>query len=142
MGNGPSIHDCAAQLPNRHRRPQPHLAGRRLRPFRANGFDGNLLRGAGHAYANPDAYAYTYTYPYPNPNAHAHAYTYTNAYSDGDTDAYTDTGADHAARAWLQNTRPAKGGPLLEWADLGFHRHLSQRGVDCHRGERRWFLHR
>ena len=59
-----------------------------------------------------------------------------------DTNAYTDTGADHAARAWLQSARPANGGPLLEWADLGLHRHLSQRRVDCHRAEPRWFLYR
>jgi hypothetical protein len=54
-------------------------------------------------------------------DAHTHpntdAYPYTDCNSDSYT--YTDTGADHAARAWLQSARPANGGPLLEWADLG-----------------------
>jgi hypothetical protein len=60
-----------------------------------------------------------------NANGDGHSYCNCNANSDGygygDCNAYTytDTGADHAARKWLQNTRPAKGGPLLEWADLG-----------------------
>jgi len=62
---------------------------------------------------HPDAYAYFHAYTYTN----AYTYTYTNAYTN--TYAYTDTGADHAARKWLQSARPAKGGPLLEWADLG-----------------------
>jgi hypothetical protein len=50
-----------------------------------------------------------------------HTYTNSNTYADcnSDADTYTDAGADHAARAWLQSARPANGGPLLEWADLG-----------------------
>jgi hypothetical protein len=79
---------------------------------------------------NADTNAYAYTYTYPDADCNSDAYT------------YTDTGTDHAARAWLQSARPANGGPLLEWADLGFHRHLSQRRVDCHRAEPRWFLYR
>src|SRR6266536_115406 len=81
-----------------------------------------------------------------HPDADAHtdpdAYPYPNTYADSNAYAYTHTGADHAARACLQSARPANGGPLLEWADLGFHRHLSQRRIDCHRAERWWFLYR
>ena len=66
-------------------------------------------------------------------NCHIHAYTYTNTYT---------TGADHSARAWLQSARPANGGPLLEWIELGCRRHLSQRRVDCHRAGPKWFLYR
>ena len=68
-----------------------------------------------NSHTNPDANANTHTHPdadaHTNPDTYA--YTYTYAYTD------TDTGADHAARAWLQSARPANGGPLLEWADLG-----------------------
>src|SRR5206468_7551890 len=89
-----------------------------------------------------------------NPDCNGNGYVYSNAYGYGDRDSnsnrnansdgygYGNTGADHAARAWLQSARPANGRPLLEWADLGFHRHLSQRRVDCHRAEPRWFLYR
>jgi hypothetical protein len=54
-------------------------------------------------------------------DAHTHPNTDAYPYTDCNSDAYsyTDTGADHAARAWLQSARPANGGPLLEWADLG-----------------------
>src|SRR6266487_384629 len=90
----------------------------------------------GNSHTNPNTDAHTHTYTYTNANTN----TYTDCNSDSDT--YTYAGADHAARAWLQSARPANGGPLLEWADLGLHRHLSQRGVDCHRAERRWFLYR
>jgi hypothetical protein len=75
-------------------------------------------------------------------NAISDVYTDADAISDVYTYTYADTGADHAARAWLQSARPANGGPVLEWADLGFHRHLSQRRFDCHRAEPGWFLYR
>ena len=39
-----AIRHCAAQLPDRHGRHDQDLAGRRLCPYGANGFDGNLLR--------------------------------------------------------------------------------------------------
>src|SRR6266496_487161 len=85
-------------------------------------------------HTNPDTHA--------NANAYTNAYTNTHPYADAYSYTDADTGADHAARAWLQSARPANGGPLLEWADLGLHRHLSQRRVHCHRAERRWCLHR
>src|SRR6266487_5484090 len=91
-----------------------------------------------NADCNGNGYVYSNAYGYGDRNANSDGYGYCNAY----TYTYTDTGADHAARAWLQSARPANGGPLLEWADLGLHRHLSQRRVNCHRAERRWCLHR
>jgi hypothetical protein len=91
-----------------------------------------------NSHTNPDTDAHTHTYTYTYPDA----YPYTNTYADCNAYTYTHTGADHAARAWLQSAWPANGGPLLEWADLGFHRHLSQRHVDCHRAEPGWFLYR
>jgi hypothetical protein len=83
----------------------------------------------------PDWNSHTNPYTDAHTNADAYTYThaYTNTYADCNSYTYTHTGADHAARAWLQSARSANGGPLLEWADLGFHRHLSQRRVDCHR---------
>ncbi len=54
-----------------------------------------------------------------NADAYSHAYTNTNAYTDCNAYSYTYARADHAARACLQSARPANGGPLLEWADLG-----------------------
>jgi hypothetical protein len=89
-----------------------------------------------NSHTNADAYTYAYSHTDPD--------TYTNAYADcnADSHTYTDAGADHAAGAWLQSARPANGGPLLEWAELGFHRHLSQRRVDCHRAGPRGFLYR
>ena len=55
----------------------------------------------------------------PDSNANTHTHPDADAHTNPDTYAYPDTGADHAARAWLQSARPANGGPLLEWADLG-----------------------
>ena len=64
---------------------------------------------------NPDRNADANTHTHPDADAHTNPDT--NAYTN--TNTYTDTGADHTARAWLQSARPANGGPLLEWADLG-----------------------
>ena|SRR6266496_1753364 len=89
-----------------------------------------------NAHSYPDANTYSNAHANTDPDAHA------NTDCNSDADTYTYAGADHAARAWLQSARPANGGPLLEWADLGLHRHLSQRRVNCHRAERRWCLHR
>ena len=69
--------------------------------------------GYSYSYANAYGYSYGYTYSYSS--------TFTHTYSYGDCNAYTYTyaRADHAARAWLQNTWPANGGPLLERGHLG-----------------------
>ncbi len=70
-------------------------------------------------HAHPDAD--THTDPDADTHTNPDAYTdaYTNTYADCNAYTYTYARADHAARAWLQSARPAKGGPLLEWADLG-----------------------
>jgi hypothetical protein len=65
----------------------------------------------GHSYSYANAYGYSYSYTY------SYSSTFTHTYSYGDCNAYT--ARDHVARAWLQSARPADGGPLLEWGDLG-----------------------
>jgi hypothetical protein len=89
--------------------------------------------GHSDSYANAYGYSYSYTYTYSS--------TFTHTYSYGDCNAYTYSYA-HAAGAWLQSARPADGGPLLEWGHHGERRHLSERCVDRHRTERRWYLYR
>jgi hypothetical protein len=66
-----------------------------------------------NSHTNSDTDAHTNANTDPNTDAHTNPDADCNAYT------YTHTGADHAARAWLQSARPANGGPLLEWADLG-----------------------
>src|SRR5436190_20288487 len=89
-----------------------------------------------HAYPNSNCDCYVYS------NADCDGHGHGNSNGNSDSDTYTHARADHAARAWLQSARPANGGPLLEWADLGEHRHLSQRCVDCQGAEPGWFLYR
>src|SRR5262249_26252244 len=88
-----------------------------------------------HTYGDCNSYgdSYSYSHSYSHSYCHIHAYTYTDAYT---------TGADHSARAWLQSARPSNGGPFLEWVELRWHRHLSQRRVHSHRAGPRWFLYR
>src|SRR5256885_4927198 len=93
----------------------------------------------------PDCKSHTYGDGNVHADANCDGNVHTYATCDGNVHRNADantTGADHAARAWLQSARPANSGPLLEWADLGFHRHLSQRRFDCHRAEPGWCLHR
>jgi hypothetical protein len=76
-------------------------------------------RSWANAHTNAYAYTYTYTYPNANPDAYTNTYADCNAY----TYAHSDTGADHAARAWLQNTRLQKvdlfwSGPTSGFIDI------------------------
>ena len=58
--------------------------------------------------------------PTPTPTPTAYAYAYGYAYADCNADAYSHTGADHSARAWLQGARSAKGGPFWSGPTSGF----------------------
>ncbi len=85
---------------------------------------------------NTDTYADAHT----DSNTYCDTYAYT--YCNADTDAYSDTGADHAQCARLQGAGAAGGGPLLEWSYFEQHRYLSQRRTDCHCAEHPRVLHR
>ena len=89
MVNRHAIRHCAAQLPDRHGRHDQDLAGRRLCPYRANGFDGKVLRWWGIANANGNSYSHAYGHT----NAHAYANGCCNRYSYSNSDSYSDRNA-------------------------------------------------
>ena len=74
-----------------------------------------------HTNADCNGYVYSNAYGYGDRDSNSNRNANSDGYGYGNTDAnaYTDTDPDHAAREWLQSARPANGGPLLEWADLG-----------------------
>jgi len=79
---GSGVHDCAAQLPHRHRRHDQDLAGRRLRQYWCPGsLDGNLLprRWNSNANRNRDSHSYGNGYCYCDSYSNGHAETYTLA---------------------------------------------------------------
>jgi hypothetical protein len=99
--NRHAIRHGAAQLPDRHGRHDQGLAGRRLCPYRANGFDGKVLRrwwGIANAYCNSDSYSHAhshancdsdgYAYTDSYANCHSNSYAYTDSYANCDTSSY------------------------------------------------------
>jgi len=81
--------------------------------------DASVVDALGNGGSDADADAATHANADADADANANANTNANTDCNSNSDTYTNTGADHAARAWLQSARPANGGPLLEWADLG-----------------------
>ena len=68
------------------------MAGRRLCPYRANGFDGNLLRRWGIiANANGNTYCHS--------NSNCYCYCYGHRISNGDTTARNSSYANTASSA-------------------------------------------
>jgi hypothetical protein len=92
---GPGVHDRAAQLPHRYRWHDEDLAGRRLCPYRANGFDGKVLRrwwGIANAYCNSDSYCHSDGHA--NTDGNANGYSYSNTYCHADGHTNTDGNAN------------------------------------------------
>ena len=111
---GSCVYDCAAQFPHRHRRHDQDLVGRRLCAYRADGFDGKILRRRrftdsdgytngdnnsnpnSYSDTNPDSNTYisvTYSYSHTNTDAYADSHIYDHAYCYGD--ANTDFNANN-----------------------------------------------
>jgi len=69
------------------------LVGRRLCTYRANGFDGNLLRRRGltnsHSYADSHSYSHAY--------CHGYSHTYTDSNTNTNSYSYSDSNRDSAA---------------------------------------------
>jgi hypothetical protein len=69
------------------------LAGRRLCPYRANGFDGKVLRRWGIANANGNSYCHADSDAHTDSNTDSHIYSNTYCHADGhaNTDAHADS---------------------------------------------------
>jgi hypothetical protein len=80
----PGLRDCATQFPNRYRRHDEDLVGRRLRSYDPDRFDGTVLRRRWNAYANTDR----------NGNCDGNGNGNSNGYCDGDTNGYCNTYAN------------------------------------------------
>ena len=93
---GPGVHDCAAQLPHRHGRHDQDLAGRRLCTYRANGFDGKVLRrwaSNANAYCNSNSYSHAHSYANCDSNGtcNGNAYSYSYCNGNGNSNTFRDT---------------------------------------------------
>jgi hypothetical protein len=94
--NGDSVCHWPAKLPNRHRRYQPHLAGRRLRYYwRADCVDRDLLRSRTkpHAHTNSDTNCVTIAYADVDTDRNAVDNADADAIDDADADSKSDTAA-------------------------------------------------
>jgi hypothetical protein len=69
------------------------LAGRRLCPYRANGFDGKVLCRWGIANANGNSYCHADSDAHTDSNTDSHIYSNTYCHADGhaNTDAHADS---------------------------------------------------
>jgi hypothetical protein len=95
MDNGfarSGLHDCPAQLPNRHQRHRSHLAGGRIRSHHSDGLDGDLWR------CLRDANSYAHSYGDRdndiNTNSYADCFAVIDAYTDSNTFGYAYSNSD------------------------------------------------
>ena len=73
-----------------------------------------------HAVGYSSTFTHTYGHSLSYSATFTHTFTHTYGYSSSYADAFTYTYAPYRPeRAWLQSARPADGGPVLEWGDLG-----------------------
>jgi hypothetical protein len=91
----PGVHNCAAQLPDRHRRHDQDLVGRRLRSYSGDSLDGNL-DPVRDAFANTNGNSNSNSNS--NRNCNGNAYSNSDAYSNASAEAYADAqAASHTA---------------------------------------------
>jgi hypothetical protein len=107
------VHDRPAQLPDRYRRHNQDLAGRRLRSYSGDGFDGKILRRRwanahshfycnshgdrytnGNTYTNDNTNSVTNTYSYGIIYCNSYSHVYGNTYTNGDRNFYSSLNGD------------------------------------------------
>ena len=85
------------------------MAGRRLCTYRANGFDGKVLRRwacNANAYCNRDSYSHAHSYANCDSNSYAYAQRYaycdgnSNSHSDSITNSYANRNSKHYAEVY------------------------------------------
>jgi len=105
----PGVHNCAAQLPDRHRRHDRDLVGRRLRSYSGDSLDGNLdpVRDA-FANTNGNSNSNCNCNCNCNCNGNGNAYSNSDAYSNASAEAYAD--AQAASHTAASAVRPAFNG--------------------------------